>query len=311
MGGQRATSRRGEGKGRLEIGNEGTVEKLMRGAIDFHVHPAPDPYHERRLDALELAREAKGAGMRAVVAKNHQFGTAILAQAVNKLVPGFTVIGSLTLNREVGGLCPDVVRAAAKAGARVVWMPTMSSVINSRGEPGIPLFDGEGHLLPEVLQILAIVGDNGMVVGTGHVSRDEIYALASAAKDMAVKITITHPLTRGFGYQCSLDEQRELASMGAVIEHCFVACMPVLGSLDPSVIVEHIRAVGVDRCILSTDFGQLANPSPVEGFRMMIAAMLECGLSEDEIERLVRTNVERLLRPFEAKSEAEVEANHD
>jgi hypothetical protein len=267
----------------------------MQGAIDFHVHVSPDPYHERRLDALELARQAKDAGMRAVVAKNHQYGTAPLALLVNKMVPGFTLVGGLTLNREVGGLNPDVVQAAARAGARVVWMPTISSVVDARGSAGIALIDGEKKLLPEVFRILEIIRSNGMVLATGHVSLNEIFALVSAATEVGAKAIVTHPLTKGFGCQCTLQEQQQLASMGAFIEHCFVACMPVLGGLDPGIMVEHIKAVGVDHCILSSDFGQLVNPSPPEGFRMMIAVMLQFGLSEAEIEMLVKKNVERLL----------------
>jgi hypothetical protein len=283
------------------MGNAQVIERLMQGAIDFHVHVAPDPYHERRLDALELARQARDAGMRAVVAKNHQFGTAPLALMVNRVVPGFTLVGSLTLNREVGGLSPEVVRAAAKAGARVVWMPTTSSMINAREKPAISVINREKKLLPEVVTILEIIRDNSMVLGTGHVRVDEIYALVSAAKEMGVKVTITHPLTKGFGYQCTVEEQRKLVSMGALIEHCFVACMPVLGGLDPRVMVEHIKAVGADHCILSTDFGQLTNPSPPEGFRVMIAVMLEFGLSEAEIEMLVQKNVESILSLEEIK----------
>jgi hypothetical protein len=199
------------------------------------------------------------------------------------------------LNREVGGLNPDVVQAAARAGARVVWMPTISSVVDARGSAGIALIDGEKKLLPEVFRILEIIRSNGMVLATGHVSLNEIFALVSAATEVGAKAIVTHPLTKGFGCQCTLQEQQQLASMGAFIEHCFVACMPVLGGLDPGIMVEHIKAVGVDHCILSSDFGQLVNPSPPEGFRMMIAVMLQFGLSEAEIEMLVKKNVERLL----------------
>jgi hypothetical protein len=277
------------------MSNTQVIERLMRGAIDFHVHAAPDPYHERRLDALELARQAKDAGMRAVVIKNHQYGTAPIASLVNKAIPGFSLIGSLTLNREVGGINPEVVRAAARAGALVVWMPTISSVLDAKGKPGISLIDNDKKLRPDVISILEIIRDNNMVLATGHVSRNEIYALIMAAKEIRVKAVITHPLTKGFGYQCTLEEQRELVSLGAFIEHCFVACMPALGGLNPAVMVEHIKAIGADHCILSTDFGQLTNPSPPEGFRTMVAVMLQFGLSEAEVEILVKKNVEGIL----------------
>jgi hypothetical protein len=233
--------------------------------------------------------------MRAVVAKNHQFGTAPMAHLVNKIVPDFTLVGSLTLNREVGGLNAEVVTAHARAGARVVWMPTSSSVLNSKGKPGISLLDEKKKLLPQVITILEIIRESDMVVGTGHVAIEEIYALVAEARDMKVRVTVTHPLSSGFGCTLSLDQQRELVSMGAFIEHAFVACMPVLGGLSAKVMIDHIRATGEEHCILSTDFGQMANPSAPEGFRMMIGTMLELGLSENELETLVKTSPARML----------------
>ena len=271
------------------------IERLMQGAIDFHVHAAPDPFHERRLDALDLARQAREADMRAVVAKNHQFGTALLADLVNKMVPGFTLIGSLTLNREVGGLDSEIVKAAARAGAKVIWMPTISSVVNSKERPGIPLLDEEKKLLPEVIAILEVVRENDMVLGTGHVALDEIYAVTAKARQLGAKVTITHPLHTGFGCRLTLDQQQELVSMGAMIEHCFVACMPALGGMSPKVMVEHIKAVGEEHCILSTDFGQGVHPPPPEGFRMMVGTMLDFGLSKGELETLIKTNPARIL----------------
>jgi len=277
------------------MGSAAAIERLMQGAIDFHVHAGPDPFHDRRLDVLGLAQAAKEAGMRAVVAKNHQFGTAPMAQLVNKIVPGFTLVGSLTLNREAGGLNAEIVAAHAHAGARVVWMPTSSSMINSKGKPGIPLLNEKRKLLPEVITILEIVRESDMVLGTGHVALEEIYALVAEAGHMRVKVTVTHPLSSGFGCTLTLDQQKELVSMGAFIEHAFVACMPVLGTMSAKVMIDHIRATGEEHCILSTDFGQIANPSPPEGFRMMIGTMLELGLSENELETLVKTSPARML----------------
>lgn len=273
----------------------GTIEQLMNGAIDFHVHAAPDPFHKRRLNVLDLALQAKALGMRAVVAKNHQFGTAGLAALVNQIVPDFLVVGSLTLNREAGGLNPEVVEAAVKGGARVVWMPTLSSVIDSKGKPGISLLDEQGRLLPVVMTILEIIKEHDITLGTGHVSLKEIFALTAEARRLGGKITITHPMATGFGCRLTLEQQEELVSMGAVIEQCFVSCMPVLGGMNPKTMVDCIRALGSEHCILSTDMGQDANPSPPEGFRSMVGTMLQFGLSEKEMEKLIKTNPGRIL----------------
>lgn len=292
------------------------VDKLIEEAIDFHVHTAPDPFRERRLDAIALASEAKHARMKAIVIKCHHYGTAPLAYVANTVVSNFILIGSLVLNSGVGGLNPEVVEVAAKGGARVVWMPTFSSVpdtqkrlrsavsvtspmqVNSR--EGISLIGKDNKLVPEMAQILEIIKDYDIVLGTGHTSRSEIYAVTDEAKRMGIKVTITHPLSHivgsaAIGSPLTIEHQKQLVSKGAYIEHCFVACMPLGVGLDPMVIVDCIKRVGAESCILSTDFGQIENPPPLEGFRMMIASMLKLGLSERELEILVKINPSILL----------------
>jgi len=46
---------------------------------------------------------------------------------------------------------------------------------------------------------------------------------------------------------------------------------------------------------LSTDFGQGLHPAPPEGFRMMVAYMIQFGLSEKELEILIKDNPSKLL----------------
>ncbi len=65
--------------------------------------------------------------------------------------------------------------------------------------------------------------------------------------------------------------------------------------LDPMKIVEAARAVGAERCIMSTDLVQAHNPMPVEGMRVAIAVMLRLGLTEKEVGLLVKVNPAKLL----------------
>ena len=46
------------------------VEHLLEGAIDIHIHSAPDVY-DRIMNDMQLARHAKEMGMRAILIKNH------------------------------------------------------------------------------------------------------------------------------------------------------------------------------------------------------------------------------------------------
>ena len=208
-------------------------------------------------------------------------------------------------------LNPIAVEVAAKAGAKVIWMPTLSSVVDTEkrlADPnyplttaakyptnGISLIDLHGKILPDMIGILEIIKDHGIVLATGHISVPEIYAIVTQAKYMKVKVSVSHPLTTGAGSTLTIGQQQELVNKGAYIEHCFNACLPPELATSTQVMAEHIKAVGVENCILSTDFGQYNNPTPPEGFRMMIANMLMAGLSPKELEILVKKNPARLL----------------
>ncbi len=273
------------------------IEQLLQGSIDMHIHYGPDPKFERRLDALQAARQAQEAGMRAIVLKSHDYPTTPIAYTVSQVIPNIAVFGSISLDLEVGGLNIHALESSAKLGAKVVWMPTFTSANDmiKRGltEEGITILDGEGKLLPVVEEILDIIKSYQMVLATGHLSVSESFTLVDEAVRKGVpKIVFTHPLSQTVG--ASLEEQRQMAEKGAIIEHCWIATMPQR-RLDPMTIVEAIKAVGTEHCILSTDLGQAWNPAPTEGMRMMIATMLRCGLTEKEIELMVKVNPAKLL----------------
>ena len=73
-----------------------TIDQLMVDAIDLHVHGAPEPIlGQRRINAFQLAQLAKDAGMKAIVVKSHEFGTATMAWIVNRLVNSPILVGSI------------------------------------------------------------------------------------------------------------------------------------------------------------------------------------------------------------------------
>jgi hypothetical protein len=101
----------------------------LAGAIDIHVHSAPDNV-ERSLDGLEAARLAKAAGMRAIVLKNHYEPTAGLAFLARKEAPGLDVFGGIDLNLTVGGMNVAAIEYMVKVTGgygRIVWMSTFDA----------------------------------------------------------------------------------------------------------------------------------------------------------------------------------------
>src|SRR5262249_60845992 len=100
--------------------------ELLRGAVDIHIHHAPDLY-VRIQDPVELAHDARSVGMRAFCIKRHNFPTAALATMAQKVVPEVDVFGSIACNRQVGGLNPIAVEAAINYGVRQIWSRTIAS----------------------------------------------------------------------------------------------------------------------------------------------------------------------------------------
>lgn len=275
------------------------IDRLLHGSIDMHVHYGPHPSKEARFDALQGTLMASEAGMRAIVLKNHEYQTATLAYIVNQVVGNITAIGGICLNSEAGGLNPCVVETSAKLGAKIVWMPTISSNYQiqdkTNKEDGISILDCDGKLLPVVGEVLDIAKRYDMVVATGHVSVNAALVLADEARNRGLwKLVATHALGMDPGEYFRLEDQCKIADKGAFIEHCFFLAMPEFRR-DPKLMAEAIRVVGAEHCILSTDLGQVYNPAPAEGMRMMIGYMLKCGLTEEEIELMVKTNPAKLL----------------
>ena len=220
------------------------ARELLRGAYDTHIHVSPDVV-ERRIDDLSLARRFLELGLDGFVLKSHYGSTAERAGVVSAAVPGIHALGAISLNRGVGGINPLAVEVAAREAARTVWLPTVDSVDESHerdAPPGaavpvwvklqrelrdagieielVPVVDDGGSLLPELREVLAMIARHGMLLATGHLSRDEIFAVVDGAIDAGVAdVVVTHP---EFPSQSlSVEDQRALAERGALLERCF------------------------------------------------------------------------------------------
>jgi hypothetical protein len=137
-----------------------------------------------------------------------------------------------------------------------------------------------------VYDVLDLISQYDMVLASGHVSPAEALALFREARVRGVRRMIaTHP--HGVAGQ---DEQREMASLGAYLEYTFLACMPARGTMTPKELVGTVQSLGVDSCIVTTDFGQWMNPPPAEGMRMAISALLDAGMKPEDASRLVKEN---------------------
>ncbi len=288
------------------------AKDLLRGAIDLHIHAAPDIV-PRRLNDRELAEAARAAGMAAIVLKSHHMLTADRAQMAQQWCPGVKVFGGLALNFPAcGGLNAEAVKVALRMGAKVVWLPTLSAAnhiektrtrvtgnlgVMSQGFKPHPVrvIGDDGAVVPELAEILALIGEADIILATGHLSVPEIKTVAAAALAAGVrKVLVNHPELWLIGM--SIEDQRVLAAQGVMMEACVRSVTaPGHGELSPRILAERIAAVGAEHIVMATDYGQVDSPPAPDGMRWYIERMLECGISADDVTRMTTSNPARLL----------------
>lgn len=292
------------------------ARRLVRGGYDMHVHIDPD-FVPRIIDDIGLAHRCLELGLAGFQMKSHYNSTAERARTVNAAVPGVRAIGAIVLNQAVGGMNALAVEIAAREGARTVWMPTVNS-INEMEEvhsfaPGAPMpvwmkfevslrevgvepepvaiFDAAGELLPAVDRVFEVAARHQLVLATGHLAREEIFAVVDGGLAAGIRdVVVTHP---EFPSQnLSLEDQAELARRGALLERCFTT--PYTGKVTWEHVFDGVRATGVENNVLSTDLGQVFNPPVEDGLALFADKFLEAGFTEEEVRTMTVTNTRRL-----------------
>jgi hypothetical protein len=300
----------------LETSPSDRARTLVQGAYDLHVHVAPD-VPRRRIDDRALAERFAELGLAGFALKSHYTSTAERAQVVSALTQDVEVVGTLTLNRAVGGMNALAVEIAARERARIVWMPTVDSPAETAGrtEPkdgdNVPQWarlqhelrslglsvepvhvtDPEGRLLPEARDVLRAIARHRIILATGHLSRDDTFAVVEAALEEDVAdIVVTHP-----EFPCqdfSIEDQLALAERGCVIERCLST--PLSGKTTWKHVFDGVRAVGVERSLFSSDCGNPDYPPVEDGLALWADRLLGAGFDEDETREMIVGQSRRL-----------------
>lgn len=276
---------------------------LLQGTFDFDVHAGPDAV-ERKVSVMDLAQLCKNEGMNGFMVRSHMAPTVTLARLVSESYPDMLIAGNVVLNKAVGGLNPHAARVAIEMGARAVFMPTFDSAnhiarlgpISQNDHSGISILDRRDELLPSVTEILGVVADADVVLCTGELSAHEIMRLVEAAKKHGLnRMVVNHP--EYWIIDLSLDQQKQIISDGAYIEHSFVFTSVVQKkTISFSEIAKMIKGHGCEKCVMATDAGQPPNPTPPQALREFINQMRNEGIPENQIDVMTKENPMRLLQ---------------
>lgn len=288
------------------------AEGLLEGAVDLHRHGFPEISEgiATSLSDVEDITLCREAGMSAVVLKSHVWPTLGRAHLLKELVPGIRVIPSVTLNRFAGGMRPEVVELAAKQGARVAYLPTASAYNDlSRGgishrisgeiesyqpdaSEGIKLLDDQGDLTAATWAILDAFDTWPMTVYTGHLSAEEVLAVARTRR-LEGRLVFSHPDSDSVAASNAAIE--EVASLGGYIELCALGTYPQIGRVTCADLAQTVRLVGAERCVITSDyFFPWAPPS----HRMLLdlaLGLMDAGITREEVRTMLCDNPAALV----------------
>lgn len=291
---------------------------LLDGAVDCHVHACPH-LNARCLDVFQAARQAAGAGMRAIGLMDNFANSAGMAALAMRQLDDLEVevFGGLIMEPPAGGISVEAVRVALDygygpgTGARFISLPThhTRSIALQEGRSAEHVerclaIPDSGPLPDPLPEILDLVAARDVVFNTGHISAPEALRVVEAARERGVERILV---------PCShYDEAAvaEIARLGAYAEFSFFlvshatqvglthvdAERHTVSAVSVPQIARLIRAATPERTVVSSDCGVFVLPPPVEGLREFLLLLEAAGISRADLRAMSAINPARLFK---------------
>jgi predicted metal-dependent phosphotriesterase family hydrolase len=225
-------------------------------------------------------------------------------------VPGIPIFGGIVLNGPYG-INPEAVQWMWRMEGgygKIVWLPTFDAdnhVKTFKDAPeAIKVVDGQGKVLPAVIEVMKVCAKQNLVLCTGHASASESLALIRQAKDVGVKhVVVTHAMFTVVNM--TVEQMKEAASLGAKLEldhlgtlmgpNAHMGWMTHWKNVSIKDNAAAIKAVGAEHFVMGTDLGQTGNPSPVDGLKAMVSGLKAEGITDAQIRTIARDNAATML----------------
>lgn len=286
-------------------------------AIDVHAHARGQDEEE----PLHAAQEATRAGMDALVYKSISPGQPwevakrlqedVARWADQERLKAVKCLSAVVIGIPIGPVDFARVKAAVAGGISAIWMPPVTSAwsihrLGGRGmwygdgrpdvpfgpipwedalEIGVYLLDEHGQLIPEIRDTVRLAHDNGVAISFGHLSPQEMDALAAEVTAVGFKRAfIDHPFSEVFEF--NVPEFKKWAAAGLRFVLTWDELSPLLG-VDPQDMVAAIRAVGPEHFMLASDAGIPLLPDTVDAYRLLARILRAYGVTEPEMRTMM------------------------
>jgi hypothetical protein len=296
----------------------------VKDAIDIHCHA-----HEGQQDPYDLARRASLAEMKGLLFKSIPGDDPVKATqtvqddlnrwAEKEGVAPITCWAGFVCGRQTAPVSAKLVAEMIDHGVVAIWLPvfnhaiTLSTVgtyqrtierkdVNGWHGPlswdkamelGHYNLDDAGELKTEVKEIVRICADQDAALFFGHATHKEIYKLAEEVEKVGLKrAVIDHPFSPFLNVSAAM--MKELAPLGILFNFTWDELSPLLG-VDPQIMYNTIREVGVEHFTLSSDAGEPLFPDSVEAMRLVRGYMEAFGLNQDELYTVCTRNPAKVV----------------
>jgi hypothetical protein len=276
--------------------------------IDLHYHAAPDLY-KRRHSVFEAGKQYQDLNG-AVVLKSHLGSTAVQATLAQQ--QGFPVFPSIVLNHIAGGIhYRPILQALAEyhpiiPSKLIVHLPTItgrqhqSKLSRESSQPlwheklnqPETIFNSQGKLSSELIDILKLANNYPIVLSTGHASKDETLALVEACEKYNVShLLLNQPANPMTGF-CAVDLFDLVKTSCVWVEQTALTYLLMYqDELDFKAVLQSIPKV-----IYSSDLGQTSQIDIKDWHQLSLAWFSKFNISTNRRAEICLSNPLQLLK---------------
>ena len=154
----------------------------------------------------------------------------------------------------------------------------------------------DGKIVEPLKDVFTLVRDYDVALGTGHISPSEIFNVVEAARDAGVKkIIVTHTDFHIVGMSLE-EEARIVKDYDVLLEKVYA--QPIGGGVYKKNLpdnVAHMKKIGCEHFIVSTDGGQMQTPEWYNTIAEYIDYLYDSGFSQEEIDVMTKKNPGKML----------------
>jgi hypothetical protein len=144
-----------------------------------------------------------------------------------------------------------------------------------------------GTLLPEVLEVIALVAQHDLTLATGHVTPEETLQILKAAKAAGVKrLIVTHPLLDPQFTWMSIEQLKEAANLGAITAE---------GEPKRRALVA-LKAIGASHFIVGSDAGLAGRANHTDTLARAAKSLRAAGVSDADLTLMFKDNPAYLVK---------------